>query len=141
MMRSNTRSPGSTLIISGSARVRSLARKASYLTSFTSGLAAALAFAMPAIDPFAMPAVDAFAETGVAPPCAAGWAIPPPFFSSVNIWSGGVKLKSASMTTISCWSGRSRWSRMISGAAISSCSCSPWCECIHKVPPKRSGKS
>ena len=37
---------------------------------------------------------------------AAPMAIPTPFFSSANIWSGGVKLKSASMTTTSCWSRR-----------------------------------
>ena len=60
MMRSSTRPPGSTLITSGSASVRSLARNASYLTSFRSGLAAAPVFAMPAI--------DAFAATGSAPP-------------------------------------------------------------------------
>src|ERR671934_209710 len=41
MIRSNTRAPGSTLTTSGSASVRSLARKASYLTSLRSGLAAA----------------------------------------------------------------------------------------------------
>src|SRR6516162_8122576 len=59
MMRNRTRPPGSTLITAGSASVRSLARKASYLTSFRSGLAAAPAFGMSAI--------DAFAGTGTVP--------------------------------------------------------------------------
>src|ERR1700733_2053473 len=41
MMRNSTRPPGSTLTTSGSASVRSLARKASYLTSLRSGAGAA----------------------------------------------------------------------------------------------------
>src|SRR5689334_10666994 len=49
MIRSSTRAPGSTLITSGSASVRSLARKASYLTSFRSGAAPAPPLFMPAI--------------------------------------------------------------------------------------------
>ena len=32
----------------------------------------------------------------------------PPFLSAAKICSGGVKLKSASVKTISCWSARSR---------------------------------
>ena len=68
MMRRSTRPPGSTLTISGSASVRKLARKASYLTSLRSGpdwpvdIGAAIfmldveamapaGFAMPAIEP------------------------------------------------------------------------------------------
>ena len=60
-----------------------------------------------------------------APPDAAIPAMDPAFFSAAKICSGGVKLKSASMTTTSCWSARSRWSRMMSGAVIRSCSCRP----------------
>jgi hypothetical protein len=56
--------------------------------------------------------------------------MPPPFLSPSKICSGGVKLKSPSITITSCWSARSRASRMISGADIISCSCRPWCECI-----------
>src|SRR5262249_52033771 len=41
MTRSSTRPPGSTLTTSGSSSVRSLARNASYFTSFKSGLAVA----------------------------------------------------------------------------------------------------
>ena len=46
-------------------------------------------------------------EAGAAPDAAMP-AIDPAFFRAAKICSGGVKLKSASMTTTSCWSARSR---------------------------------
>ena len=111
MTRSSTRPPGSTLTTSGSPSVRSLARNASYVTSFRSGLAAA---------PIAMPARGALSAgpfpswSGRSGRDAAPWAQPSgrsrttscrPFLSSANICSGGVKLKSASIRMTSCWSG------------------------------------
>jgi hypothetical protein len=45
-----------------------------------------------------------------------------PFLRLATISSGGVKLKSLSISTTSCWSGRSRWSRMINGASSNCCS-------------------
>ena len=106
MMRSSTRPPGSTLTTSGSPSVRSLARNASYFTSFKSGLAAMAPMVMPGaiVIPFMPP--DAGAD-GEAPVIAPGDMLPP-FLSPAKIWSGGVKLKSASITITSCWSGRSR---------------------------------
>ena len=53
MTRNRIVPPGSTWITSGSASVRSLARKASYFTSFRSGPADALPLAIPAIPGFA----------------------------------------------------------------------------------------
>ena len=103
MMRSSTGPPGSTLMTSGSASVRSLARNASYFTSFKSGAVAALLIAVPDVD-FAILAAGAIpavlAELDVDPPPIE--AMLPPFFSASKICSGGVKLKSASIMTTSC---------------------------------------
>jgi hypothetical protein len=93
MTRSSTRPPGSIFTTSGSPSVRSLARKASYFTSFRSGLADAIV--MPA--PFD-PSIPAEPPDGV--PAMGGILLP--FLRVAKISSGGVKLKSASMRTTSC---------------------------------------
>ncbi|OLB77955.1 MAG: hypothetical protein AUI16_04925 [Alphaproteobacteria bacterium 13_2_20CM_2_64_7] len=104
MTRNSTRPPGSTLTTAGSASVRSLARNASYFTSFRSGLSIAIpgAVAMPGA---AVPIPGIAAGPGDAAPLMDGM---PLFLSSAKICSGGVKLKSANMMMISCWSARSR---------------------------------
>ncbi len=84
MTRSSTRPPGSTLTTSGSRSVRSLARNASYFTSFKSGLAAMPPMAMPGIGaiappPWPMPFISAAAGAGGAAPLMDG--MPPPFRS------------------------------------------------------------
>src|SRR3984957_7485578 len=112
MMRSTTRDPGSTLTISGSASVRKLARNASYLTSLRSGAG------LPADLAIFMLVLEAMAGVGFAMP-----VIDPRFFRFSKICSDGVKLKSASITTTSCSSGRSRSSWMISGALSSDAKC------------------
>src|SRR5215472_18303168 len=116
MILSSTRPPGSTFTISGSASVGSLARKASYFTSFRSGAApppmvddAPMLEAPPVVDPEAMVAEDPLVEDELIPampvmeleeldePAAAAAAMEamlPPFFSVSKICSGGVKLKS-----------------------------------------------
>src|SRR5262245_47962148 len=86
MMRSSTRPPGSTLTTSGSPSVRSLARNASYFTSFKSGLAAAPPMVMPgafalSTFPFTFAGADA---DGDAPVMAPGDMLPP-FLSSENL--------------------------------------------------------
>ena len=102
MTRSSTRPPGSTLTTSGSPSVRSLVRNASYVTSFKSGLPASIV--MPgAIVPIPFRPVEAGA--GGDEPAMDDMLLP--FLSSAKMCSGGVKLKSASVTTTSCWSGRS----------------------------------
>ncbi len=60
----------------------------------------------------------------------------PPFFKLAKISAGGVKLKSLSISTISCCPGWSRWSRMISGASSSSCSC----KSLMRVHPEGAAK-
>src|SRR5262249_35968818 len=111
--------------------VRSLARNASYLTSLRSGLRPIAMPPLPALPDLSMPFIP---PAGAIAPAGAGCALCPvggidgaTFLRSAKICSGGVKLKSASITITSCWSARSRPSRMISGAALSSCSCSPQC--------------
>ena len=109
MSRNSTRPPGSTLTTSGSPSVRSFARNASYLTSFKSGLAAAPPMAMPGtIVPLAFPFTFAGAGAEGELPVIAPGGMPPSFLSPAKIWSGGVKLKSASIMMTSCWPGRSR---------------------------------
>ncbi len=144
MMRRSSRPPGSTLTISGSASVRIIGEegvifdvvevgpRGAAIFVLTSAMARGFACSRLVSDIFALRRRAA----GLAMP-----AIEPEFFKFSKICSAGVKLKSASITTTSCSSGRSRSSWMMSGAVISRCSCSPWCECIQNVPPKRNGKS
>ena len=62
-----------------------------------------------ALAPIFMPDIAIFGvAAGAPPPIAALPVIDPVFCKPSKICSGGVKLKSASNTTTSCWSGRSR---------------------------------
>jgi hypothetical protein len=53
-----------------------------------------------------MPAIDPLFAIGGAPTCAAGESLAATLFQLREYLAGGVKLKSASMTTMSSWSGR-----------------------------------
>src|ERR1700722_11818240 len=103
MIRRSAWLPGSTLTISGSASVRKLARKASYLTSFRSGPdwpidigAAIFMLDVEVIEPADLARLpilvsDIFDIEAVAPP--AGFAMPaiePEFFRFSKICSAGV---------------------------------------------------